>query len=103
MLVAARKASMFVEGLTYERFVESDLHNNAVLKVLEGIGEAAFRTSESTKDAHPEIQWPQIIGLRNGIVHVYFEIDLDMVWNIVNDDVPTLIRELERIAPPDAR
>ena len=60
-------------------------------------------SAKATKDAHPEIPWPEIIGLRNRIVHVYFEIDLDIVWNIVNDDVPTLIRELERIAPPDSR
>ncbi len=103
MLVAARKASMFVEGITYEQFVESDLHNNAVFKVLEVLGEAASRISETTKDAHPEIPWLEIIGLRNRIVHAYFEIDLEVVWNIVNDDVPTLIRELEHIAPPDSQ
>ena len=92
MLVAVRKASMSVEGLTYERFVESDLYNNAVFKVQEVIGEAASRISAITKDAHPEIPWPEIIDLRNRIVHVFFEIDLDVVWNIVNDDVPILIR-----------
>lgn len=45
--------------------------------------------------------WTNIVGLRNRIVHAYFEIDLDVVWKIVNDDVPALIHELERIAPSE--
>ncbi|MCY4144142.1 MAG: DUF86 domain-containing protein [Gammaproteobacteria bacterium] len=102
MLVAARKAKKFVEGIAYEEFEKSDLHQNAVLKVLEVIGEAASRISTSTKDKHPEIQWSQIVGLRNRIVHAYFTIDIELVWNIVKDDVPALLTELEGIAPPEA-
>ncbi len=101
MLVAARKAIRFSQNLTYEQFSHSDLHQNAIFKVLEIIGEAASRISEDTKAANPEMPWTNIVGLRNRIVHAYFEIDLDVVWKIVNDDVPALIHELERIAPSE--
>ncbi len=102
MLVAARKAVRFSSGLSCERFSQSDLHQSAVLKVLEIIGEAASRVSDDTKTAHPDVPWPEIVGLRNRIVHAYFEIDLGVVWNIVNNDVPVLISVLERIVPPEA-
>lgn len=99
MLLAARKAAKFAEGISHERFIQSDLHQNAIFKVLEIIGEAASRISEATREAHSGIPWPNVVGLRNRIVHAYFEIDLDVIWNIVTDDVPALIAELERIAP----
>ena len=103
MLVAARKATRFAQGLTYEQFSQSELHQNAIFKVLEIVGEAASRVSDKTRDTHPKIPWPNVIGLRNRIVHAYFEIDLKVVWNIVNEDIPALVRELERIVPPEAR
>ena len=102
MLFAARKAAKFAQGLTYEQFVQSDLHQNAIFKVLEIIGEAASRISDDTREAHPEIPWPDVVGLRNRIVHAYFEIDLDVIWNIVTGDIPGLIAELERIAPQES-
>ena len=102
MLVAARKAVRFTSGLTYERFSRSDLHQNAVLKALEIIGEAASRISNDTKTAHPDVPWPDIVGLKNRIVHAYFEVDLGMVWKIVSNDVPALISTLERIVLPEA-
>ena len=102
MLVAARKAVRFSSGLTYERFSQSDLHQNAVLKVLEIIGEAASRISADTRTAHPNVPWPDVVGLRNRIVHAYFEVDLGVVWNIVNNDVPVLISPLEPIVPTEA-
>ena len=70
-------------------------------KVIEIVGEAASRISDEKRQAHQEIPWSDIVGLRNRIVHAYFEIDLAVVWNIVNDDVPALIRQLEQIAPPE--
>lgn len=102
MLVAARRAARFAEGLTYEGFLRSDLHQNGILKVLEIIGEAASRVSAETRTAHPDVPWPDIVGLRNRIVHAYFDVDLALVWNIVRNNVPGLITALERIAPPEA-
>lgn len=101
MLVAARKAVAFATGLAYREFASSDLHQNAILKVLEVVGEAASRISDDFKTAHPEIPWPQIVGFRNRIVHVYFEIDLGVVWKVVQEDLPVLISLLEPLVPSE--
>ena len=95
MLVAARKAVTFTEKLTYAQFMQSDLHQNAVLKVLEIVGEGASRVSEGARKVYPEISWSHIIGFRNRIVHGYFEIDFAIVWIIVQEDLPPFITQLE--------
>ena len=102
MLVAARNAAMFAQDLTWDRFAASDLHQNAILKAVEIVGEAASRISDDTKKMHPELPWQDITGLRNRIVHAYFAIDLSVIWNIVREDMPESIGKLERIAPPEA-
>ncbi|MCY4420680.1 MAG: DUF86 domain-containing protein [Gammaproteobacteria bacterium] len=101
MLMAARKAVTFTEELTYAQFMQSDLHQNAVLKVLEIVGEGASRVSESARNAYPEISWSHIIGFRNRIVHGYFEIDFAIVWKIVEEDLPPLITQLELLVSPE--
>ena len=65
------------------------------------IGEAASRISEETRARHPNIPWTQIIGMRNRIVHGYFAIRLDRVWQTVQDDLPPLIAQLEALVPPE--
>ena len=76
MLIAARKALTFAAELTYPQFIRSDLHQNAIIKSIEIIGEAASRVSADTREAHPEIPWHEIIGMRNRLVHGYFEVNL---------------------------
>ena len=71
----------------------------------EGLGDhwlSASRVSAESRTAHPDVPWPEIVGLRNRIVHAYFDVDLAVVWNIVRNSVPALITALERIAPPEA-
>ena len=79
MLLAARDAHSFVAGLTWEQFQASKLHQNAVIKAIEIIGEAASRISPQRRAAHPEIPWPEIIAMRHRLVHGYFEVDLQKV------------------------
>ncbi len=101
MLLAARDARSFCEGLTWEAFQQSPLHQHAVAKALENIGEAARKVSEATKNAHPEIPWVAIIALRHRIAHDYVRLDLLRIWNIVQNDVPELIEKLEPLVPPE--
>jgi uncharacterized protein with HEPN domain len=101
MLIAARDAVAFVTDLTQEQFHASRVHQFAVLKALETIGEAAARLTEETRDAHPEIPWREIIGMRHRLVHGYFEVDLEKVWDTIHEDLPPLIASLERIVPPE--
>jgi uncharacterized protein with HEPN domain len=68
---------------------------------LEIIGEAARRVSQQTRDAHPEIPWEQMIGLRNRLIHEYFRVNLATVWDTVQNDLPRLIALIEPLVPPE--
>ena len=101
ILIAARKALKFLEGMTWEEFERSELHQNAVMRPLEIIGEAARRVSQQTRDAHPEIPWEQMIGIRNRLIHEYFRVNLATVWDTVQNDLPRLIALIEPLVPSE--
>jgi uncharacterized protein with HEPN domain len=71
-----------------DRFMNSPLHQDAVLRNLEIIGEAIKHLSDSLKATHPETPWRQIAGLRDLLIHQYMGVDLDEVWNIVVNEIP---------------
>ena len=101
ILIEARKAMMFVESLTWEQFEQSELHQNAVLRPLEIIGEAARLVSAQTRDEHPEIPWNQMSGMRNRLIHEYFRVDFETVWDPIKNDLPALIPLIEPLVPPE--
>jgi uncharacterized protein with HEPN domain len=102
MLLAARKARQFVEGMTLEDFAASELHQNAVIRPLEIIGEAAARVSLEARAAHPGIPWDLMVGMRNRLIHEYFRVDLTVVWETLQQDLPDLIALLEPLITPDS-
>ncbi len=101
MLQAAREARDLSAGLTWEAFEKSRLHQFAMVKLVEIIGEAARSLSDTTRDAHPEIPWPAMIGMRNHLVHRYFRIDLPIVWDVIQNHLGPLIAHLEPLVPPE--
>lgn len=101
MLVYARDARKFTAGLTYQEFDRSHLHQLAVMKAVETIGEAASRVSSDTKRTQPEIPWSAIVRMRNRIVHAYFDVQLEILWRVVHDELPSLIAQLEPLVPPE--
>lgn len=101
ILIAARNAMKFRGDLTWEQFRNSSLHQHAIAKALENIGEASRKVSDEMKAAHPEIAWTAIMSMRNRIVHDYFRLDLLKVWEAVTKDVPALIAALEPLVPPE--
>lgn len=101
MLLYARDAQDFVAGLTYQDFESSLLHQQAVMKAVETIGEAASRVSSGTRRTQPEIPWSAIVGMRNRIVHAYFNVQLEILWRVVQDELPVLIAQLEPLVPPE--
>ena len=101
MLLAARNAVEFAAPLTFPKFEDDHLRQLAILKSVEIIGEAASRVSEETKAKHPNIPWTKIIGMRNRLVHGYFAIQLDTIWQTVQNDLPPLIAQLETLVPPE--
>ena len=70
----------------------------ALLKSIEIVGEAAARVGNDTRAKYPALPWADMIGMRNRLVHTYFDIDLSLLWTTVSDDLPVLIQELEIIA-----
>lgn len=101
MLLSARDAMEFVSGIAYLEFEASRLHQNAILKSLEIIGEAASRVSATLRETLDNIPWCKIAGMRNRLVHAYFETDIEIVWKVVHEDLPDLIVQLGRIVPPE--
>ena len=100
MLIAARDAASFLHGVSPEQLAASRIHQLAVIKALETIGEAAARVSEATRTGHQEIPWREIIGMRHRLVHDYSDVALDKVWETVQNDLPSLIAKLEALVPP---
>jgi uncharacterized protein with HEPN domain len=78
-------------------FEQDELVQNWVLHYIQVIGEAAARVGEEMREAHPEIPWTRIIGTRNILVHQYFDIDMDVVWSVVEKDLPMLERGIRAI------
>src|SRR5271165_5903431 len=101
MLLAACDARSFVEKLDETGFLASRLHQNAVIRSLEVIGEAAGKVSAPTRSLHPEIPWREITGMRHRLIHGYAEVRLDLVWAVVNEHFGPLIAALEPLIPEE--
>ena len=101
MLQASRKALEYARGLSEEQFGESDLHQDAILRRLTIVGEAAKRVSVEFRLNHPGVPWRQVAGFRDVVVHDYSRVDLEEVWRIVQEDLPALVTLLEPLVPPE--
>jgi len=85
-----------VDGLSKARFKADDKTLDAVLRCLTVIGEAAKRIPESERPAYPEVPWRRITGLRDRVVHDYLGTDLNIVWEVLQEHPPELIRRLPK-------
>jgi uncharacterized protein with HEPN domain len=97
---AGRGIASFLRGVAYERYIADDRTRLAVERALTIIGEATKRLSGPFRLAHPEIPWPQIVGLRNVLMHEYDEIDDRRIFVIATELVPDLVARLTALLPP---
>lgn len=97
MLLAANKIVTYTKDFDFESFLEDEKTIDAVIRNFEIIGEAANRIEPDFKIENPEIEWKRIKGFRNRIVHEYFGIDNEIVWNIIKDYLSDLIEWIEVI------
>ena len=88
MLESMARIERYVKGLSYNEFVRSEIVIDAVIRNLEVMGEAAKNVPDEVKDAHPEIPWKRIVGLRNIVIHDYLGIDLENIWRIATKNIP---------------
>ena len=91
---AISRIQHYAEGLTLESFAQDTRTIDAVIRNLEIIGQAAKMIPESARASYPNIEWRKIAGLRDILAHQYFEVDLDIIWDILQNKLPALEREL---------
>ena len=104
ILEAARAIQRFTAGVSAEAFKANEEKYEAVNRKFEIIGEAARRLSPKAKQKFPEIPWKLVTAMRNILIHDYDDVDLDIVWETVQRDLPKLILHLEKYLaanPPD--
>lgn len=99
MLIAARKIQRFADGLTRETLEDNEMATSAIVREFQVMGEAARIVSDTFKANHNDIPWKAIRGLRNRVIHEYFRVDLDIVWQTIEDNLPTLIAQLDALIP----
>jgi uncharacterized protein with HEPN domain len=97
MLDYAAKAVRFCEGKSQADFEQDEMLQLAVARAVELIGEAASRVPRDVRDSHPTIPWSDIIGTRSRLIHGYDRVDLQIVWNTIQADLPPLIDALRLI------
>jgi uncharacterized protein with HEPN domain len=94
---AAREAVEFGAGRWPDDLARDRVLTLALVRCIEIIGEAASRVSDAVRSQHPEVPWAEIVGMRNRLVHAYFEVDLERVCDTLALDLPPLIVQLEKM------
>ena len=97
MLDRAREAVEMTRGRSRSDMDIDRMLNLALVRLMEIIGEAAGRVPEDYRSCHPQVPWRDITDLRNRLIHGYDAVDFDRLWTIIEDDLPRLIEQLERI------
>ncbi|MBM4348393.1 MAG: DUF86 domain-containing protein [Deltaproteobacteria bacterium] len=97
MLDSAKEAMSFIRGKKRRDLDTDRMLVLSLVKSIEIMGEAASKVTKESRDSHSEVPWLNIIGMRNRLIHAYFDIDLDRVWDTITDDLPPVIVALEKI------
>ena len=100
MLDMAKKAVGKTLGVSRSAYDADENLRLALIHLIQVIGEAARQVSREFTDGHQEIPWADIVGMRHKVVHGYLGVDEDIVWQVVTQDLPTLVAALELLAPP---
>jgi uncharacterized protein with HEPN domain len=97
ILEAAKRIERYSRGMTLEKLKKDTLVLDGIVRNLEIIGEAAKNVPTQIREKHPAIEWKKITGLRDILAHEYFGIDVDVVWDIVKNKLPSLKKQVSRI------
>lgn len=89
------KIIRYTQGMSQDSFFADELKYDAVMRNLEIIGEAVKHVPDEVRAKHQDIPWKEISGMRDFVIHEYFGIDNDVVWNAIEDDVPRLKGQME--------
>ena len=97
VLDAIKDIESSIKNLSEKEFKEIKDVKDATIRRIEIIGEAIKNISEKTKKEYPKIEWKKIIGTRDRLIHAYFNVDLDITWDIIKKDIPDLKIKIEKI------
>lgn len=94
---AIDRIELYVQDTTRAQFEIDRMRFDAVVRNLEVIGEAVKRVSDSIRENYPSVSWRKIAGLRDRLIHANFDIDIDIIWDVVQSELPTMKIEVQRI------
>ena len=97
ILEAIHRIESYTASLTIDDFSERQLYQDAVVRNLEIIGEAVKRLPDELIEKYPDIEWKKIAGLRDILIHAYFGIDIEIVWDVIQNKLPELKDQISRI------
>jgi uncharacterized protein with HEPN domain len=97
MIEFAEKVICYSDGFDQQGFLDCGLNYDATMRNLELIGEAATHIPESIRNHHTQIPWRKAIATRNRLIHGYLGIDNDILWSIIQTDIPALLTQLQRL------
>ncbi|MBS0620972.1 MAG: DUF86 domain-containing protein [Verrucomicrobia bacterium] len=97
MLDSAEAILSFTKGKRRASLDNNRILLSAVLRELEIIGEAANRISDKTKKRFPDLPWRELVGMRNRLIHAYFDVDHDIIWQTVRESIPSFLSQLQVI------
>jgi len=87
----------YTDGVSHDDFMENRLLQDGVIRQLEVMGEAARNLTEDLRNEYPNIPWRQMIGLRNRMIHAYFNVNLQIIWEIIQGDIPNLKKDINYV------
>ena len=94
---SCKRIEIYIENKTYENFLEDIKTQDAIVRNLEIIGEASRNISDRLKESYPGILWKDLAALRNRLIHQYFGVNYDIVWDIIKREIPEIKIEIEKI------
>ena len=95
MLQAIERIQRYTKGKNFEDFIADDMMYYAEVKNIEILGEASNMLTEEFRQAHPKTPWKLVNGMRNYIVHEYFQVDNNVVWDVITNDLPILDQQIK--------
>ncbi len=103
MLENAKEARRFIEGMSFEQFENDRRTIYAVLQALQIMGEAAKKISDTVRSEHPSVPWREMAGMRDKLIHGYFDVNLSVVWRTVNEVLPAIEPQIARAIEEETR
>jgi len=93
----------FTKGVTKSNFLHSEMIQSAVIRKLEIVGEATKNTKRTFRKKYLEVPWEDMAGMRDKLIHDYFDVDLKIVWNVVKKELPSLKKQIQYILEKESK